>query len=244
MSVPFPPSRPDMAELRHVRGVRPLVFPVSEPESERVPEGKRHLLLRTFLFQLLTEHFAERHTIGCDQFLFWNARDPNRRCAPDGFVKLDRPDDVFESWKTWERGTPEIVVEIEGEYSGKKLVWSERFERFAEIGTREVVRFDYDGRPGTRLRVWDRIEDDLVERVVEDEATPCLSLGLWWVVRAIESAGAGLRLARDAAGHDVLPSRRELDALRREADSRRHEADAGRIAELEAELARRRSGGP
>jgi hypothetical protein len=232
MSVAHPPSLPDVASLRHLRGVRPLAFPVSEPEEERVPEGKLHVLLKLFLFQLLRDCFADRHSIGCDQFLFWNAREPGRRCAPDGFVKLDRPDDVFLSWKTWERGTPELVIELEGEYSGKKLVWSERFDRFAEIGTREIVRFDYDGEPGSRLRVWDRIEDDLVERVVERESTPCLALGLWWVVREVEMGKLGLRLAHDEGGVDLLLSRREADAKRIEADERR-------IAELEAELARK-----
>jgi hypothetical protein len=221
-----------MASLRHLRGVRPLVFPVSEPEEERVPEGKLHVLLKLFLFQLLRDSFADRYSIGCDQFVFWNARDPDRRCAPDGFVKLDRPDDVFLSWKTWERGTPELVIEYEGEYSGKKLVWSERFERFAEIGTPEIVRFDYDGEPGARLRVWDRIDDDIVERVVEGESTPCLTLGLWWVVRDVEMGKPGLRLARDEGGMDMLLSRREADA-------KLIEAGARRIAELEAELARK-----
>jgi hypothetical protein len=208
--------------------VRPLVFPVSDPEEERVPEGKLHVLLKFLLFQLLRDRFADRHSIGCDQFLFWNARDPGRRCAPDGFVKLDRPDDVFRSWKTWERGTPELVIEIEGEYSGKKLVWSERFDWFAEIGTREIVRFDFDGEPGSRLHAWDRIEDDLVERVVEGESTPCLALGLWWVVVAdVEMGTRGLRLAHDERGTDLLLSRGEAAARRIEADARRMEADGG-----------------
>jgi len=122
----------DVTDLRHRREVRPLLFPVTEPEDERVPLGKRHLLLRTFLFQQLQDAFADRHSIGCNQFLFWNARDPDRRCAPDGFVKLDRPDDLFPSWKTWERGTPELAVEIEGEYSGKRLFCAVRYARPSE----------------------------------------------------------------------------------------------------------------
>jgi hypothetical protein len=211
-----------MARLRHVRAARPLVFPTTEPEDERVPEGKLHVMLKLFLFALLRRHFANRHSIGCDQFLFWNARDPDRRCAPDGFMKLDRPDDVFESWKTWERGTPELVVEIEGEYSGKKLSWRERFERFHEIGTREIVRFDYRGKAGSRLRVWDRIDDDLVERVVERESTPCLTLGLWWVVGEADGMNAALRLAHDKTGARLLLTEGE--------------GAARRIAELEAEL--------
>jgi hypothetical protein len=234
MSVPPVPSfPPDVTDLRHRREVRPLLFPVSEPEDERVPESKRHLLLRTFMFQLLQHAFADRHSVGCDQFVFWNARDPDRRCAPDAFVKLGRPDDIFPSWKTWERGTPELVVEIEGESSGKKLAWRERSERFQELGTREVVRFDYEAPAGSRLHVWDRIDDDLVERVVEGDATPCLSLGLHWVVRDLEGVGPCLRLARDATGHDLVLSSQEEDVRQRETDARR-------LAELEAQLASRR----
>jgi hypothetical protein len=204
-----PPIRPGIADLRHRREVRPLFFPDCEPEDERVPEGKRHLLLRTFLFEVLKRTFGAEHTIGCDQFVFWNARDPRRRCAPDAFVKLGRPDDVFPSWKTWERGTPELAVEIEGEASGIKLVWKERFERFYEMGVREVVRFDPDAPAGARIAVWDRIDDDLVERVVDDDVTPCLTLGLWWVVRQVDRIPAGLRLARDRAGEQLLLSAAE-----------------------------------
>jgi hypothetical protein len=228
MSVPPSfPSRPDKPDLRYRREVRPLLFPDSEPEDERVPEGKLHKLLTTFLFELLIYAFGDRHTIGGDQFLFWNARDPERRCAPDAFVKLGRPDEVFRSWKTWERGTPELVVEVEGEASGQRHPWRDRLERYHELGAREVVRFDFDAPPGERVHVWDRIEDDLVERVVERESTPCLSLGLWWVVRDVSGLGPALRLARDAAGEDLVISRTE--------------ADARRIAELQAELARRSS---
>jgi len=205
MSMPQPP-RPDASHLRHRRPVQPLFFPDCEPEDERVPEGKRHLELRTFLYQVLKRTFAEQHGIGCDQFVYWNARDPLRRCAPDVFVKLGRADDLFPSWKTWERGTPELVVEIEGEASGKRLPWPERLERFYELGAREVVRFDPEAASASRLRVWDRLEDDLVERLVEGDATPCVTLGLWWVVGEVEGIPAGLRLARDREGTDVLLS--------------------------------------
>jgi hypothetical protein len=40
-----------------------------------------------------------------------------------------------------------------------------------------VVRFDCDASEGARLRVWDRVEGDLVERVVEGDRTPCTVLG-------------------------------------------------------------------
>jgi hypothetical protein len=35
----------------------------------------------------------------------------------------------------------------------------------------ELVSFDAEAEPGSRLRVWDRIDDDLVEREVSADAT-------------------------------------------------------------------------
>jgi Uma2 family endonuclease len=42
----------------------------------------------------------------------WYAASRRRCLAPDGFVKLGVPRDVLDSWKTWERGVPELCVEI------------------------------------------------------------------------------------------------------------------------------------
>jgi hypothetical protein len=57
-----------------------------------------------------------------------------------------------------------------------------------------------------RVRVWDRIDDDLVERVVEDDVTPCVTLGLFWIVGPVDGVDVGLRLARDAGGKEVVAS--------------------------------------
>jgi len=68
-----------------------------------VPENKRHLLLRTALLLLLQRELAGCvAAIGCEQFVYWNARDPRRCLAPDVFVKLGVEDSIFDSWKCWE----------------------------------------------------------------------------------------------------------------------------------------------
>jgi Uma2 family endonuclease len=141
-----------------------------------------------------------------EQFIYWNARDPRRCCSPDAFVKLGVRDEMFETWKTWERGVPELVVEILSSTDGEHLTWQEKLERFHELGAREVVRFDADAPAGERVRAWDRIDDDLVERVVEGDATPCMTLGLFWVVGPVDGVDIGLRLARDAGGKEVVAS--------------------------------------
>jgi hypothetical protein len=40
-----------------------------------------------------------------------------------------------------------------------------------------------------RIRVWDRMADDLVERAIMGASTPNVTLGGYWVVAAIEGAG-------------------------------------------------------
>ena len=48
-------------------------------------------------------------------------------------------------------------------------------------------------RSRANVCVWDRVEGDLVERLVEGDSTPCLTLGLVWVVRPVEDEALGLR---------------------------------------------------
>lgn len=210
----------DLASLRHRHAVRPLRFPEEEPESEKLGETPRHLRLRTALWQLLEREHARRHTVGSDQFVYFNARDPRRCCAPDVYVKLGVHVADVPTWKVWERGAPELAIEITSPSDAERWAWAEKLERYHELGVRELVRFDPDAPEGDRLHVWDRVEGDLVEREVEGDRTPCLALGLWWIVGRVGDYPAP-RLARDREGVELLPTPDE------------------RIAELEAELERR-----
>jgi Uma2 family endonuclease len=187
--------------LAHLRATKALHFPV----EETVPEGKRHLLLRTALFQVLQLELAGSAAVGSDQFVYWNARDPGRRLAPDVFVRTGEPDRVFDSWKTWESGAPQLAVEIVSESNASEREWQDKLERYQEAGFEEVVRFDPLAAPAERLRVWDRLQGDLVERVVRNDRSPCEALGLWWVVSEEPELGSVLTLSRDEAGLRLLP---------------------------------------
>lgn len=209
------------AGARYLRKPVPLHF----PSEETVPESKRHMILRTALYQTLWLAFDGRFALGSDQFVYWNARDPGLRLAPDVFVCTSARDSVFDSWKTWERGAPELAVEIVSESDASATEWERKLTRYLEAGIQELVRFDPDEQPGRRLRVWDRIEGDLVEREVHDDRTGCESLGLLWVVTDHEELGASLRIARDPAGRELLPTPDEDRAKQ-----------AARVAELEAKL--------
>ena len=203
-----------------------------------MPETRRHLELRTLLFMLL-KTFAASHTVGSEQLVYWSASDSKRCLAPDAFMRLDVPDAPFDSWKTWERGVPELAVEIVSRSDSAEQDWKEKLASYHDLGVRELVRFDPDAEVGGRLRAWDRSEGDLVERAVTRERTPCATLGLWWVLTPVAPYPVGLRLARDAEGRELVPTFEEasMALARREADGRA--AAERRVAELEAELARR-----
>ena len=228
-------------ELRYVRAPEPLVF----PEEEEVTEGSAHLIVRTFLYELLKFALGPEHSVGSDQFVYWIASNPKRELSPDVFVCLGVPQTAFGSWKTWEQGgVPELAVEIVSPNEGDGTTWEEKCARYYEVGVKELVRFDREELEGRRLRVWDRVKDDLVERVIAADRTPCLTLGLAWAVRPIPAHPGevvGLRVIDDDGR--LLESRAEAEAreLRARVDTEaqaRADAEA-RVRELEEELRRR-----
>lgn len=247
-------------KLRHVRPVEPIVFPASEPWEEHLGQSKRHLGLCTILAELLRELIGPNDSYGADQYVYWNARTPRVCLAPDGFVKLGVPDEIFDTWKTWEKGVPELAVEVlSPSDTPERWTFAEKLRKYHELGVRELVCFNTDAPPGERLRVWDRLREDLVERVVEDERTPCLTLGddVEWIVAPAEVWPAALRLVKDGR---IVPLAREslketqarvraeqeraqieqerarVEQERARVEQARADAAVKRIAELEAAL--------
>jgi hypothetical protein len=221
---------------RYVRAPVPLRF----AEFELVPETKRHLKQRTALFQILELAFADSAAIGCDQFLYWDPTDPAQCLAPDAFVRLGRPDDLFRTWKVWERGAPEIAVEILSESDARDRDWDAKLQKYRRTGVQELVRFDPECEPPS-LRIWDAVEGDLVERNVTDVSSASRYLAGSWVIVRDDELGSLLRLRNDATGQLYpTPAEREAAAVRArdEEASARATAEA-RVRELEAELRRR-----
>nr|PZN28987.1 MAG: Uma2 family endonuclease [Pseudomonadota bacterium] len=217
-----------------------------------MPESKRHLWQRTTLYQILDLAFSQTAAIGCDQFVYWDPTDPSQCLAPDAFVRLGVPDDQFRSWKVWERGAPHVAVEIISSEDARDRNWDDKLEKYRRLGIQELVRFDPESEPMS-LRIWDRVEGDLVERAVVgwSAASQCLP-GFWVVVEDSRARGL-LRLSHDPEGKHLYPTpaereaearQREAEARQREAEARQREAEARaaaerRIRELEAELRRR-----
>lgn len=206
------------------RGYLRAPVPVHFPVAEQVLESKRHLEQKTALFQLLQLAFGDRAVIGCDQFVYWDPTDPRQCLAPDIFVRFGKPDELFDSWKVWERGAPDVAVEVLSRIDARDRDLAAKVEKYRRLGVRELVVFDSEREPMS-LRVWGTVDGDLVEREVEGLRAESHCLPGTWVVVPDARVGAFLRLSRDAEGTDLLPTPAE-----------RAEA---RVRELEAELRRR-----
>ena len=164
-------------------------------------------------------------------FYTGNPTDPRQCLAPDVLVWLGAPDRPFSSWKVWERGAPHLAVEIDSESDARDRPWERKLEAYRHSGVVELVRFDAEDEQSP-LRLWDRVEGDLVEREVSKRELEYSDvLGLFSLVEPAPELTSMLRLSRDSAGLDRLLTDEEA----------RHAAEA-RVRELEAELARRRNG--
>jgi hypothetical protein len=209
------------------RAPQPLVF----PEEAEVPESKRHLVLRTIVFAFLERAFGDRAAIGSEQFVYFDAGDPRRCVAPDAFVRLGAENDDFPTWKVWERGAPDVAVEIA---SVHERSWDEKLADYRAIGVRELVRFEPEASSGKRLRVWDRVEGDLIPRVVNGDRAASRALGGTWCVGRGARYAVALRL-EDASGA-ILPTDAEAERAAKEAERAAREVERAR-ADREQERA-------
>ena len=229
--------------LRYHRAPRSLVFPT----EATMPETKRHLRLRTALHDMLRRAIGDHACIGSEQFVYFDAADPSRCLAPDVYVRLGTPDFDFDVWMAWKLGAPELAVELVSDDDRPERAWARKLDRYHHLGVTELVRFDADAPEGERIRVWDRVGGDLVERVLAGDVTPCQPLGLWWVARPLDDDDpVALRLSHDREGTKLLLSAKEETAaaeLRAEQEHRRAEqeqrrADQEQVARSDAERSR------
>jgi Uma2 family endonuclease len=211
--------------------------------EEQVPESQLHFELRILLYQLLWDYLGEESTVGSDQFVYFDASDPGQSVAPDVYVRLEPRGEPVRSWKTWERGAPEVAVELVSESDAGQRPWSHKLQAYGRLGVRELVRFDPERAGAGRLRIWDRVEGALVERVLSDAAIPSSVLPLYWIVAPADEQAVALRIGDEQ--RLLVPTR--LEAREAEAEARKAEAEArkaaeARIRELEEALARARRG--
>jgi Uma2 family endonuclease len=251
MVVVEPKQTPNAPPRRYLRAPVPVHF----PSEEKVPESLEHVLIRTALFLMLRNALEEQAVVGSEQFVYWDPTDPKQCLSPDIFVRMGGPDRTFQSWKVWERGAPHLAIEIISDSDGGNRVWKRKLAAYQRSGILELVRFDPTDAENS-LRLWDRVQGDLVEREVSKLGLERSdALGLYWLVEPSPEFGLMLRPCRDAAGRERLltdreellveaEARRAAEAQIREAEAQAREANAQtreaevRIRELEAELAR------
>ena len=221
-------------------GSEPLA--VHFPVSAEVPEHRRHLRLRTLLFQFLEHAFAEVAAVGSEQFVYWDPSDPRACLSPDAFLRFGAKSEDFPSWKVWERGAPHVAVEIISESDEGEASWQEKLDKYRRLGVSELVWFDPQ-TPEHPLRIWDYVGDDLLERRLLEPCAESRHLGGYWLPIEQPNGDLTLRLSRDAHGLQLFPTPEEDQAqhrlaaeesLRSETEARR--AAERRIAELEAAL--------
>jgi hypothetical protein len=205
-------------------------------------QGRRHYNLCHALYQMLCAVCTPEHTVGADQFVYFDAAAPKRCLAPDAFVTLGVPDHDFDSYLVWEEGTPDLAFEVlSPSDSPERWTFEEKLRRYHALGVRELVTFHVDAPAGERLRIWDRLEHDLVERAVSGDTSPCVTLGLTLLIGKVDKYPVGLRLARDAEGQDLVLTLDEqrIAEVRAKDEQRIAEVRARdeRILELQDQLA-------
>ncbi len=203
-----------------------------------MPETNPQFERRVMLYESVKCELAAVSTIGSDQFVYWDPTSVVKRFAPDLFVKVGVPHVPVDVWKVWERGAPEVGVEIVSKSDRPEDEWGEKLARYRAAGVREVVRFDAEDLEQP-IHVWDHVDGELVERVPDDpDMRACHALGLWWVVGNAPQLGPTLRLARDKEGRDLLPTPAEARARAEQeralAEQERARAEQERASEATA----------
>jgi hypothetical protein len=196
-------------------------------------QSRRHFHLCHALYQMLRAVCVPEHTVGADQFVYFDAANPKRCLAPDAFVTLAARDHDFDSYLVWEEGTPDVAFEVlSPSDTPERWTFEEKLRRYHALGVRELVTFHVDAPAGERLRIWDRLEQDLVERAITGDTSPCVTLGLTLSVGPVDQYPTGLRLARDAEGHDLVLTTEEqrsaAEAARESAERAKENAERAR----------------
>jgi Uma2 family endonuclease len=236
------PGAPLASErAKYVEPATTLYFPASAD----VPETQLHLDLRTLLYQLLSSYLGEDFTVGSAQFVYVDASNPKRCIAPDVYVKRAPRGEPIKTWKVWERGAPDLAIEVVSDTDSKPGKWADKFAFYQACGVQELVSIDLLTEV-PKLRVWDRVNEVLTERVLEGAWAESLVLGVHWVVAADDHHRRCLRIATQVDPLVLVPTpaeharaeaqRAQVEAQRAQAEAQRAQAEAQR-AQAEAQRA-------
>jgi Uma2 family endonuclease len=208
-----------------------------EDMGEGCEQGEIIRILLSCLGQLAAERGWQNVLIAGDNYFAWVKDQPLVRVSPDVYL-LDEPPPppLPKMWETWLPGRkpPRFAVEIVSD--DWKKDYDDNPPKYAQLGCRELVIFDPEAvlkaeRKGSRvpLQVYRRDEDGAFVNVYRgDGPVYCEEIGAHLAVRR-EGATVRLRVTRDAAGMNLVPTAEERAQV---------EAQARKTAEAEIERLR------
>jgi Uma2 family endonuclease len=235
--------------------------------GEGVDQGEIIRIVLSSLGELATQQGWQNVFLAGDNFFAWVREHPLVRVSPDVYL-LDDPPPLPrpKMWQTWLPGhrPPRWALEIVSEEWKKD--YNDAPLKYGQLGTKELVIFDPEAAvggarraPRAPLTVYRRDDDGAFIRVYAGPG-PVRSdeLGAYLVV-ARDGAAARLRIARDPAGEQLVPTAEEAKQAAeqakqaaeqakqvaeqaKQAAEQAKQAAEDRVLLLEAELAKLRGG--
>ena len=181
--------------------------------GESTEQGIIVRLLLAALAELARERGWARSLVAGDQFFAWVEAHPLVRVSPDVYLLDDPPAPPYPGmWQTWRPGhpPPRFAVEVVSDRWQKDYRDAPR--KYDQLGARELVIFDPDAATAPRLRrvplqVYRRDASGTWTRVAAGPGpVHSAELDAWLVI----VPGPRLRIARDPAGLDLIPTADEL----------------------------------
>jgi len=270
--------QPASKEARSPRKRPPRAFVVWDPKPDEVDaevdwsawyltdeadmgHSPEHGEVSEAFFRLTRAWMVERGRtdlrVGFDEFFAWVEGEPLVRVSPDVILHVAPPRPYPKSWATY-LGHPPPLFALETVSRDWRKDYDDNPPKYAQLGCRELVIFDPEAARGvTRvperipLQVYRRDDDGAFVKVYAGRG-PAFSERLEaWLVVQTESTAAWLRIARDPAGHDLLPypedrahqeqARADHERARAEQERARAEQERVRADEQATENARLRT---
>jgi hypothetical protein len=170
--------------------------------------------------------------------VYLDASNPKRCIAPDVYAKATPRGEPIRSWKVWERGAPDLAVEIVSDSDAPALSWEEKLLTYQALGVKELVRLDLVSGQAP-LRVWNRTQEVLTERLIDD-ASPAngvasLVFNFYWVIAPAGTLPKTLRIATRLEPLLLVPSATEAVETERQAKEAERQAKEAERQAKEAE---------
>ncbi|MEO1266998.1 MAG: Uma2 family endonuclease [Myxococcota bacterium] len=212
------------------------------PESTDQTQGIRTLM--SILEVWLEEKGWDHLYVGSDQFFAWMQKRPLVRLSPDVYIFEPPPGERrFKTLQMWEpdHNPPRIGIEFVST-SNRSKDHRDSHLKYDQLGAQELVLFEPEAAHALGpwpLKVYRRDSDGRWQQAEHpnDRAPIWLNTLEAWILMAWSADGPRLRLSRDAAGHDRIPTHQERAAQERQArlDAEQARLDAEQ-ARLDAEV--------